>query len=351
MSVTEWFNYLKSQSAQIDNDWLEHWQQPEQQQSGDERFQLCALTQLGCLEVKGEEAESFLHNQVSNDIRQLDNDNAQLAAYCSAKGRVISLFWIIKSGNSFRILLPRDRLEATAKRLRMFVLMSKVEINDVSDDWHCLGVFGAGSQDALALLSLAAPASTLAVSQTEKQLAIRCHGDKERYLIMLRDDIAPASWQTLAAKAHLASSRAWIAEDIAAGVPQVYQATSEAFVPQMINLHSLNAINFTKGCYPGQEVVARMKYLGKLKRRMFRAQVSAPLTPQPGEEIVDNEDKTVGEIVDVAPLNPENLNDGQYSLLAVLVIASSEQPLHLKSNGASLEIKDLPYDVELENTQ
>ena len=347
MSAKDWQEFLRKQGAQIDNDWVVKFEsdtKPESQAG----YQLCALTQLGCIEVKGEEAQQFLQNQLSNDISLVNEKSAQLAAYCSAKGRVISMFWIVKSGGAFLMLLPRDRLEATVKRLRMFVLMSKVEINDCSDNWHVIGVSGEQSLAALRNFDIDNIESPLAVAQVANLIAVRTPGDTPRFLLLLEDTQAQQTWQGLAQQAHCVAARNWINEDINAGIPQVYEATSEAFVPQMLNLHSLSAISFTKGCYPGQEVVARMKYLGKLKRRMYRAELSGMIGVAAGDEIMaEGTDSAVGQVVDVAPLT-----DGKgYNLLAVLLVSASEQNLYLKEhNEYRLQIKDLPYEVELENT-
>jgi len=345
MSVKEWHDFLLSQAVQIEDNWVTHCQSPAS--SAAQQNRLCALTQLACVEVKGDDAQNFLHNQLSNDIRQLDHQTAQLAAYCSAQGRVITLFWIFKQHSSYFLLMPRDRVEATVKRLRMFVLMSKVEINDVSDDWHCLGIFGAHSAEALRSLSVEASATTLGLSHGDGLIAIRCHGELPRYLLIVNHAQAQQTWLSLASQASCVATREWIAEDIRDGVPQVYQATTEAFVPQMLNLHSLDAISFTKGCYPGQEVVARMKYLGKLKRRMFHAEIESEHSISVGDDILAEDEKPVGKVVDIAPLADHR----GYRLLAVLLVSASEEPLHIKGNTHyHLNIKDLPYQVELERT-
>jgi len=346
MSRQDWQQFLQRHGAQFDNDWLVRFQDPPTAPA-DKAQAICALTQLACLEVKGDEAQSFLQNQLSNDIRLLDDQSAQLSAYCSAKGRVISLFWVIKRAASYFLLLPRDRAEATLKRLRMFVLMSQVEINDVSDDWHCIGVIADQGVPELAGLNLAPSASPLQVTSSENLIAIRCHGIRSRFLLLVSDAQAQSVWQALLSQGQPRISREWIGEDIDAGVPQVYQATSEAFVPQMLNLHSLNAISFSKGCYPGQEVVARMKYLGKLKRRMYAAEIKDIVPITAGDEIVDDKDSVVGQVVDVA-----TSRDGATTrLLAVLQVSASEQTLFTKGeNKYQLNIKDLPYEVELEST-
>jgi len=346
MSVKEWQDYLRQQSAQIDNDWVLGFQSGASS-AGPNALHLCALTHLACIEVCGDDAPSFLQNQMSNDTRLVSDQQAQLAAYCSAKGRVISLLWILKSKQGYFLLLPRDRVDALVKRLRMFVLMSRVDIQDVSDQWHCLGIFGDNCDAVVQRLGVTTRDETLGVGQNDSLCAVRCHGTQARYLLLAAHAQAATLWQTLSAQAECVASKRWIAEDIKAGVPQVYQATTEAFVPQMLNLHSLNAISFTKGCYPGQEVVARMKYLGKLKRRMFHAEVLGDWVIRPGDEIVDTDNKSVGQVVDVAPLPDSSGN----RLLAVLLIDASNNPLKIKGYEQSLlKIKDLPYTVEVENS-
>lgn len=337
MSFEDWQSFLQSRGAAFENDWLTGFTQAN---DTEQDLSLMPLTQLACIDVSGEDASSFLQNQLSNDINALSDTQAQLSAYCSAKGRVLSLFYVIKTANSFLLLLPRDRLEATIKRLRMFVLMSKVTIEDGSDQHLCLGVSGDNSAKVLSHLGLDTVETAFAVSQNQG-IAVRL--PEARYLLLLDLQQAQSVWNAFSQEARLLASRDWVKLDIEMGLPQVYQATSEAFVPQMLNLHSLNGISFSKGCYPGQEVVARMKYLGKLKRRMYLAELKDDHPPAPGEDVLGNEEKAVGTVVDVAPLG-----QGQSALLMVLQVAHSEEPLHFKGHENILKIKDLPYTVELE---
>lgn len=167
-------------------------------------------------------------------------------------------------------------------------------------------------------------------------------------MIVANTHDAIEAWKTLSIDSTPCSHAAWTYLDIHAGLPQIYEANVEAFVPQMLNLHNLDGISFQKGCYPGQEVVARMHFLGKLKRRMYLAHVNSTELPQVGAYIFTQGDESkegVGKVVD-SQANP----DGGYDLLAVLQIASAEQgPLYLNSaNGPEHSLLDLPYTVTLE---
>ncbi|HVC11036.1 MAG TPA: folate-binding protein [Burkholderiales bacterium] len=293
------------------------------------------LVQLGMIEVTGEDARAFLHAQLTNDVANLRASQARYAGWCSAKGRLLASFLIVPHGEGFLLQLARDLAPAVAKRLGMFVLRSKAKVSDGSAGWVQFGLSGAGAAERLAVLGLVAPPLDLGVSEAQDALAVRLA--EQRYLVA----VPAARREATAALLDHGSEQAWLLEEIRAGRPLVTHATQDLFVPQMVNYELLGAVDFKKGCYPGQEIVARTQYRGQLKRRMIRARVSAQA--QPGQDVYgqDLPGQAAGTVVNSA-LSPE----GGSELLAVVPIASLEQRAALRlgsPDGPALEVLPLPH--------
>ena len=251
------------------------------------------LTRYGALSVSGEDAREFLHAQLTNDIRDLPAGRAALAGWCSAKGRLLASLLVIPAPQGFLLQLARDLAPAVAKRLAMFVLRSKVKIADESAAWFQFGVWGD-------VPGLQLPTEIFALSwKDDGTVGIRA-GDG-RVLVLSRGPNFKSGREA-------AESR-WTLEEIRAGRPLITNATQELFVPQMVNLHALGGVDFHKGCYPGQEVVARTQYRGQLKRHMVRAHAPAGTEVRPGGEFDG------GTVVDAAPTD-----DGS-ELLAVVPLS------------------------------
>ena len=242
----------------------------------------CArLNRYGLLSVSGADARDFLHAQLTNDIQGLPPERAALAGWCSAKGRLLATFLVIPAAHGFLLQLARDLAPAVAKRLSMFVLRSKVKIADESDAWAQFGVWDADARAA----------------------GVRWEGARvtvpvgERRFLQLEPAAA-------AALACAADEEAWYLEEIRAGRPLITAATQDQFVPQMVNLETVGGVDFRKGCYPGQEIVARAQYRGQVKRRMVR--LPAPQGPRllPGQAFNGGTvvDSAGGELLAVMPV-------------------------------------------------
>ena len=228
------------------------------------------LTDLGLLTVAGEDAASFLHGQLTNDIKNLAPNHCQWAGYCSAKGRLLASFLHWQTLETQWLQLDRALLPAIQKRLSMFVLRAKAKLQDASNDYLALGVFGA---DAAAKLSPYLASQQLTLPQQAYQQTSNEHLTVQAlpwgWQLIVHNDAAEALWQGLqAAGLQATHGSAWASERIRAGIAHIVAATQDQYVPQMVNFELVGGVNFKKGCYPGQEVVARSQYLGKLKRRM-----------------------------------------------------------------------------------
>ena len=306
------------------------------------------LSHYGIIQVSGDDADDFLQNQLSNDIKTLDPQHSQLSAHCNAKGRVISLLRVVKLPNGgFYLIVPMDRLGATLKRLQMFVLRSQVQLTDKSEQ---LALVGYRSNSPVAPLKkyFDACGGTDDCYTDEGITAVRLSGDPQRLLLITSNENMISLWPQLTEQAIACGHRQWMLLDIQNGIPEVFDSNSEAFVPQMLNLHSVNGVSFSKGCYPGQEVVARMHFLGKLKRRMYLAQIQDTQLPPISADVVKADDgSAVGKIVNAAMSS-----DDTATLLLVLQIANENDTLKLQTaEGPQVQLKELPYSVELERTK
>ena len=224
-------------------------------------MQRARLTRYGLLSVTGSDARAFLHAQLTNDIANLAADRPALAGWCSAKGRLLASFLVIPAADGFLLQLSRDIAAPVAKRLSMFVLRAKVKVSDESETWEQFGVWDADLK-------------VDGVAWSGKVATIRV--DEGRFL-----QLAPAGELKEAANA---DETQWTLQEIRAGRPLITSATQDQFVPQMVNFEALGGIDFQKGCYPGQEIVARAQYRGQVKRRMVRLPAPAGAALKPGEE-------------------------------------------------------------------
>lgn len=273
------------------------------------------------LQVTGADAADFLHAQLTVDVHGLGTHRHALAAWCDAQGRALCLLRIIPAGDGYLLLLPADLAAAISQRLRMYVLRARVDISPVDADWRIAGL-------------------------TDSNASLPGDGELAR-----DDDRILLGWNTgsglhaltigpqAATDAALpVEAEAWQLAEIDAGLPEILAPTSAMFVPQMLNLHWLRAIAFNKGCYPGQEIVARLQYRGRLKRRLFRLEWQGQ-RPQAGDEVQDVDGRKQGTVIRAAGCDAQ-----AGRLLAVVQIAAAEQPL--STTWARLTLLDLPYETD-----
>lgn len=347
----DWLKFLKEQGATIDNGKiLDFGGNPREIPDLNDQTVIAPLDDYGAISVEGEENTDFLQNQFSNDVREVSEQHSQLNAYCSPKGRVLSLFRLLKHQDRYFLLLPQDRLAATLQRLKMFVLRSKVILDDVSGHMGALGIGGVNANSLIQSIFSDVPIKTDDCVVKGQLSVIKLSSPFERYLVVAPYEKLAEVWQQCAPSSLASSAQTWSYYNIQSGLPEVYEANSEEFVPQMLNLQSLNGISFKKGCYPGQEVVARMHYLGKQKRRMYLAHIESDSAPQPGDNLYSEQsesEQSVGKIVMASPA-PQ----GGYDVLSVMQIANVEngEKLHTKQKAA-LSFKELPYFVEVEGNK
>lgn len=301
------------------------------------------LEHLGLIRVEGEDAAGFLHNLMSNDIKKLPVHGAHHNSFNSPKGRMLASFLVWRDETGFMLQLSADLLAAIHKKLSMYVLRAKVKLSLPGENLFCLGLVGPGLEQALAAVGASLPAADLSVAPGEIA-TLRLSAQRAQLLIPAEraETVATA---LLAAGVQAAGTDAWRREDIRAGIPLITAATQDEFVAQMVNFELIGGVNFQKGCYPGQEIVARTQYLGKLKKRMFFAHLDAPEAPQSGSDVFAPEfgAQSCGKVLSVALAA-----EGGYELLVVTQLAAHEAgEVHVGSpSGPQLRFGALPYTVE-----
>jgi len=307
------------------------------------------ITDLGLIALDGEESASFLHNQLTNDVEHLGQGDARLAGYCSPKGRLLASFLMWRNESSIFLQLPRDIQPAIQKRLSMFVLRAKTKLRDASDapeNQVLLGLGGGLAEAALQSWFDALPVKPFTTLDHPLGTLIRVADafGAPRYQWLLSADTAQNVVAELADKLNVGNNDAWHLSEIHAGIPQIAKATQEQFVPQMVNYELLGGVNFKKGCYPGQEIVARSQYLGKLKRRTTLVSIPEP-TAAAGQEVFATADpeQPCGMIVNAAP----NGNGGVDALVEMKLAAIEAASVRLGSaQGVALSFLAMPYALE-----
>ena len=292
---------------------------------------LVPLGHYGVVQLSGEDAKSFLHNQLTSDVNHLAADGVQHAAWCTAKGRMLASFVSWREGDDYLLQMAAELVPAIAKRLQMYVLRSKVKVADISAERALLGLAGPDAEAALHSAGLPVPADAMKAAAFAEGKVLRL--EAQRVEVVVAATAAAALWQKLVAKARPAGIPAWQWLDIRAGLPVVSGSTKEEFVPQMANFERIGGVSFHKGCYPGQEVVARTQYLGKVKRHLYRVRSDVALAA--GDELYSTAapDQSCGMIV-TGTASPT----GGFEALAVIMEAAADAGVHLRArDGAALQ--------------
>lgn len=321
-----WRSFLESAEGVFDSetsDLLNFGDGPAELRAASQQTVLVPLTHLGLIEADGEEAKSFLHSQFTSDINHLADGQAQHAGWCSAKGRMQASFLAWRDGGRYRLMLAADLQEVSQKRLQMFVLRAKVKLAALTDSTILLGLSGPQAPEALADAALPCPDDAMTTVIADGITVIRL--DAGRFIIAAPESAAAALWQKLSVKARPAGVPVWRWLDIQAAYPLVTLATKEEFVPQMADFEKIGGVSFHKGCYPGQEIVARTQYLGKVKRHLFRLNSAQALKAGDDLHSPDNPDQACGMVMTAAP-SPA----GGYEALAV-VQSNFSNNVHLGS--------------------
>lgn len=247
------------------------------------------LSHLAIIEVSGDDASQFLQGQLTCNINDISEVKASIAAFCNAKGRVISTLIVAKAQQSFLLILPESLAETVRKRLQLYVLRSKVKLT-ISANLSLYGVFGTYLEQKIAL-----PEESFGCSRSQNLTCIKMPSEKPRFIVVA---YSTANEISLFDGVQNGALSEWRYQDISTGFPWLAASQTEAYIPQMLNIDQLGGISFNKGCYTGQEIVARTHYLGKSKRQLYVAECDVNFPPDAEISVLSAENQTkCGEIV------------------------------------------------------
>ncbi|MCK4841492.1 MAG: folate-binding protein YgfZ [Methylococcales bacterium] len=290
-----WIDFLKSNNATITDSSDIHFSDSPSSLDNS----ITAVSHLSIIKVTGKDASQFLQGQLTCNINELTESNSFFAAFCNAKGRAISTLLIIKAADSFLLILPKVLIEKVIKKLQMYILRSDVQLIDDSDELCLTGL----TTDKTDLLSL--PDNAFDVFQNT-DIIIKLPANKHRFLIIACAEQSISTWKTVIDKNAISmiNSESWRYQDILAGLPWLTDTTSEEYIPQMLNIDKLGGISFKKGCYTGQEIIARTHYLGKAKRELLLAECgSTELLDNNILVISDNNEQSLGKVIAIQANN------------------------------------------------
>ncbi|MFQ6021138.1 MAG: YgfZ/GcvT domain-containing protein [Acidiferrobacterales bacterium] len=341
--IAEWKTFLANAGAVIQDGRVEHFGDPQKERDAMAAGNIVTdLSSLALIRVGGDDAATFLQGQLTNDIRLLDESRSQLSAYCDPKGRMLAIFRLFMGDNAYMLQLPASLQDSIINRLRVHVLRSKVTVEPAKEELQCIGLAGPDAEAIMQTQTGFVPMEKESCVTRDSLTAMRVAGVQPRFEIVGPLDALRQLWDRINHQAVAVGTSAWTWLEIMAGVPNVYPQTSGAIVPQMANLELLDGVNFEKGCYSGQEIIARLHHRGKVKQRMYRSHVTIDEIPEPGDAIYasDLRGQATGMVVHAAA-SPE----GGHDMLAVIHSSSvASGDLHLGSEqGPALTIEKLPY--------
>ncbi len=337
-----WQEFLLSSGARFADGELLHFGDPEAELSAALHTEVFTdLSQLGIIEVIGNDAGTFLHALLTIDVQAIGDLCSGIGAWCTPKGQVVTLLRVVHTRDRYLLLLPADLTDAVIRRLQLYVLRREVTLEDRSGELYRVGIAGTGLSALFAAEHLPLPPAEGHVAQEGGLTIIRLTGLPPQTIVIAERETLKGLWRCLSRLVAPVTPQAWTMLDILAGVPSVSRSISEKYLPQMLNLQCFGGVSFNKGCYPGQEVIARLKYRGQLKRRLYLAFGEARALAAPGSAVYDDKDR-IGEVLIASP-HPEGM-----VLLAVLPLAYGEGGdifLH-EPGGIALRLQTMPYPFE-----
>jgi len=336
---TTWTDYLAQAGAQIDAGHV-RFHQP----AADDATVVVPLLHLGLIRSRGVDSAPFLHNLLSNEVNKLAEDAAIHNSFNTPKGRMLASLLMWREADGHLAALAADIQPAILKKLSMYILRSKVALSDASSELALIGLSGPQAEAVLEKAGLPRPAMPMRHHAADQARVIRL--TTTSYILVIPTEQAATHFAALRqAGATAAGTDAWMLAMIRAGLPLITAATQELFVAQMLNFELIGGVSFKKGCYPGQEIVARTQYLGKLKKRMYRVHIDSDTAPAPADDLYAPQfgEQSAGQIVNAAPAP-----GGGFEALAVLQTSSREAgEVHLgHPEGPRLTFLELPYPLD-----
>ena len=324
---TNWIDFLKANNATFTDNSEINFLKNQQDISNT----ITAIAHLAILKVTGNDADQFLQGQLTCNINDITQSNSFFAAFCNAKGRTISTLLALKDADSFLLILPKVLADKVIRKLQMYILRSNVQLSNVTDELCLMGIT-TNNADLFTHL----PETSFAVTNNS-EIIIKLPSNENRFLHIGPVAIAKSLWTKLIEKNNfsMSDSNTWEYQDISAGIPWLTEDSSEEYIPQMLNIDKLGGISFNKGCYTGQEIVARTHYLGKAKRELFLAECNSIALQGNEPLMITNEnEQAIGKVLSIQP------GTQNYKMLIVIAVteAKSENLMVNNSNQARINI-------------
>jgi len=341
----DWKKFLQDNGGQQEDTGLFTFNPPYSDYANTENHDcICDLSYFSTIVIAGGDATEFLQGQFTNDVNKVDKNSSQLSGFCNNKGRMIANFRLFQHQANYFISIRNDLVEPSISHLQNYVLRAEVAMQDISEQLIHIGISGKNAETLLASYIDNLNSTVDSVSFNENYIAIRIADSTPRYEIFCSFEHAVKLWNELATKTKVVNSEYWDYLNIKNGLPFIDSSTSGNFVPQMANMELINGISFEKGCYTGQEIVARTHFLGKQKRRTYRISITSKTKPKVGEPLAtetSTENQFTGTLVTLYPVAKN-----KYEALAVIQIKSAEEEkLKLKASDAEISLLALPYSL------
>ena len=293
------------------------------------------LSHYSLLQISGPDAFGFLHAQITGDLNQLKLHGWLFSAWCQPNGRVICTFIIFARDDNLYLILPSMLKDTVMRRLSMYILRSKVTLQDVTDDYVLMGLAGTDIEKILMQTVTQVPPVTGNMIQSEYFSCLKLWDKTPRYILINTIEHVEGLLDNITTSFHSGKRSGWSLLDIEAGIPWIINSTSESFLPQMLNIDQMHGLSYQKGCYPGQEIIARLHYRGQLKKKMYLGSGNADFTPGAGDRLIHQDSGAVaGDVID-AELHPA----GGFRMLAVVETQSAESNNLCLEGATNISIK------------
>jgi folate-binding protein YgfZ len=290
------------------------------------------LAKTSTIKVEGDDRVQFLQGQLTQDINLISQNKALYAGFCNPKGRVLAFMLCYLNHDSIHIQIDSSVQEFILQKLKMYILRSKVSLNLVNETFTCIGFTGS---KALLSKNIQPPKNYLDIIQSNGIMIMRLGINDDRYQLMGETSKVNDFMNLTLSEYSSMNFDDWNNLNILDGIPDIYPTTQEAFIPQSLNLDLIEGINFKKGCYTGQEIVARTHYLGKVKRRMYRAFIKSQVDLNPGDQILNKSGEEIGQLVRSAKENNDKTN-----MLIELRVDQAHEILFIKSELIEIFLED-----------
>lgn len=329
----DWKKFLSTQAAPVDEGTVT------------QEF-ISDLSHLSIIEITGQDATEFLNGQFTSNIKQLAKHHLQFSAWCNPKGQVKTTFLIYRHESGFNVLLPNQLKEIFLKQLQMYIMRADVQLTDNSEELVRIGLTTEHATILDALLEKTPEQQGDITLENDLHCLQTFSSDNNattsRYLLIGSPGRIKGLWESLAEQLTTVGTSSWQLLDIKAGYPWLSTTTAEKFLPQMLNLDLINGLDYQKGCYPGQEIIARLNYRGQLKRSLYLSTCSLDARPEIADQLYANDrENSIGIVI-----NAQVFED-KYYLLAVIEKESLENHLSLREpDGPNISLLKLPYQKE-----